>query len=60
MLRFGFVPEFIHFGKGQLIDMAALLVGFLLNVVEAGDKFAVGTFKGVVGAHVIETGGIDE
>ena len=60
MLGFGFVPEFVHFGEGQFIDMTALLVGLLLDVVEAGDEFAVGAFQGVVGAHAIEACRIDQ
>ena len=53
MEALGLVPEFVHLGKRQLIDMAALLIGFLLNVVEAGDEFAVGSLQGIIGAHAI-------
>ena len=60
MKPLGLVPEVVHLGERQLVDMTALLVGLLLDVVEPGDKFAVGTLQGVVGANTIETGCIDE
>ena len=59
-MRLGFIPEFVHFGNGEFVDVAALLVGFLLNVVETGDEFAVGTLQGVIGPHVVEACRIDE
>ena len=60
MLGFGFVPEFVHFGEGQFIDMAALLVGLLLDVVKARNEFAVGALQRVVGANPIETRRINQ
>ena len=57
---FGFVPKGIHLGQSHVLQLEALLFGFLLDVVEAADELLVRVLEGVVGVDVIEAGCVDE
>ena len=48
-----FVPDFVHFGKGHVLEVAALLYGLFLEIAETVLELAVRAFEGGIRIYTV-------
>ena len=52
-LRLCLVPQLVHLGKRQILDLPPGFISLGLNVVESPDKLLVCMFKRIVGIELV-------
>ena len=55
-----FIPKRIHLFKSHVLELAALVDGGFLYVVEAAYEFLVGALKCVIGMDLVEACYVDD